>query len=530
MKRIIGIVLAIMIVLSLTVPVLAAGELTSASVSGIDAPVAGKPLDYTASVGSSDYKLLAKNTGEFKNGITWYDSTDMKYVSTSHICIAGHVYSAEVHIVPAAGKTFSLDAVGFFNGIDTGVVAGNETEIAILYEFPPCTGGTSPAPKVVFTSGSKFEAGGTATVDQLATAQAVMDSGSIQADMYNAALEGNMTYQWMCSNGPGKSGQSVTWSADDVGREYFCRVAFFSDSACTQFVDFLDSVVFTVSGNQVVAEINPGGPYYATVNSPYRLPLRCNVSGVTFDTFRSSLPNGLSISSDGVISGTPTKAGFWFVTFVVYKNGEMIGDLGVEFYVEEASVEPPDITTKSLPEATAGEAYWVQLKSTDANAQYSVTYNPGKANDFEKTGLKLSAKGVISGTPTKAGTYGFCVCASNDGGEDYQVYTLTVKEAPTEETTEATTQATTEVTTEATTGETTEATTQETTEATTEEPTGETNPGKTKADKNKDANGGDDGDGGSNNLWLYVSIGLGVLVIALVVILLLLKFRKKQNG
>ena len=106
---------------------------------------------------------------------------------------------------------------------------------------------------------------------------------------------------------------------------------------------------------------------------------------------------------------------------------------------ENPQADPlPEITTKSLPEAEAGTAYSAQLRCSDPNAEFSIFYNPGKANDFNKTGLTLSNSGLISGTPTAAGSYGFCVCAAGAGGEDYMVYTLTVREAEKQEVTEPT--------------------------------------------------------------------------------------------
>lgn len=95
-----------------------------------------------------------------------------------------------------------------------------------------------------------------------------------------------------------------------------------------------------------------------------------------------------------------------------------------------AAIEEPTIQTKSLPEATAGEKYSAQIKCSDPKAEFVIYYNPGKANDFGKTGLTLSNDGKITGTPSAPGSYTFCICAAGAGGEDYMVYTLVVKEAP----------------------------------------------------------------------------------------------------
>ena len=98
-KRIVSILLALMLVLSLAMPVSAAKakfSIGSASVTGIDAPVTGNTPDYTATMGGSSYKLWDKNDSTFKNGITWYDCTDGTYVKTTHKFVAGHTYMVEI--------------------------------------------------------------------------------------------------------------------------------------------------------------------------------------------------------------------------------------------------------------------------------------------------------------------------------------------------------------------------------------------------------------------------------------------------
>ena len=104
--------------------------------------------------------------------------------------------------------------------------------------------------KVWFQSDSSFQVGGTATVDRYGTAMSIIQDGNVTSDLYNAALEFNMTFSWICSNGADKHGQSVTWTAADEGKEFVCRVGFYSDSACTDFVDYIDSEPFVIQGKQ----------------------------------------------------------------------------------------------------------------------------------------------------------------------------------------------------------------------------------------------------------------------------------------
>ncbi|MBE6937180.1 MAG: hypothetical protein E7460_01330 [Ruminococcaceae bacterium] len=112
-----------------------------------------------------------------------------------------------------------------------------------------------------------------------------------------------------------------------------------------------------------------------------------------------------------------------------------------------APVDPPEITTKTLPDATMGSYYWTKINSTDDEAVFNLYFDIGAENQFDDTGLVLLDNGEIGGYPAKAGTYGFTVCASGEGGEGYMRYELTVKEAP-ETTAEATSSATEMTTTE----------------------------------------------------------------------------------
>ena len=108
------------------------------------------------------------------------------------------------------------------------------------------------------------------------------------------------------------------------------------------------------------------------------------------------------------------------------------GGIAYSSYVSVTVVEPteaPKITTNTLPTATAGQPYSTKISASGDKAVFEVYYNPGKANDLDKTGLTIASDGTLSGTPKAAGSYTFCICASNAGGEDYKVYTLTVSEA-----------------------------------------------------------------------------------------------------
>ena len=147
-------------------------------------------------------------------------------------------------------------------------------------------------------------------------------------------------------------------------------------------------------------------------------------------------------TGDYMFCDTRTTGTRYYVCGITTSGGGMAYSSMVEVNVvaETATAAAPKIQTETLPNAVVGTQYSVQLKCTDPDAEFFPYYNPGTQNDLEEgSWLGLSIDGWLMGTPTKAGTYSFSVCAMGAGGEDYGVYTLTVVEADSQETTEPTT-------------------------------------------------------------------------------------------
>ena len=146
-------------------------------------------------------------------------------------------------------------------------------------------------------------------------------------------------------------------------------------------------------------------------------------------------------TGDYMFCDTRTVGTRYYVCGITTSSGGMAYSSMVEVNVvaEETTAAAPKIQTETLPNAVVGTQYSVQLKCTDPDAEFFPYYNPGTQNDLEEgSWLGLSIDGWLMGTPTKAGTYSFSICAMGAGGEDYGVYTLTVVEAGSQEATEPT--------------------------------------------------------------------------------------------
>lgn len=89
------------------------------------------------------------------------------------------------------------------------------------------------------------------------------------------------------------------------------------------------------------------------------------------------------------------------------------------------SVPPLTITPATLPYGTDGTVYSDQLSTSGGAGSpiYDYSISGGSLPD----GLRLSSSGLISGTPTRAGSYGFKITANDSAGDTgSQNYSLTV--------------------------------------------------------------------------------------------------------
>jgi len=168
------------------------------------------------------------------------------------------------------------------------------------------------------------------------------------------------------------------------------------------------SLVLTISGGLTLTTTRLAD---ATVNKAYSAALAA-VGGVAPYRFSlasgSGLPAGLTLSSAGVISGTPTKAGTTTFSIDVTDSSTPtpLTQTGRLSITVNASAGGLTLTTTTLAEATVNTAYSATLTATGGVAPYTFSLASGSGLP---AGLTLASAGVISGTPTKAGATAFSV-------------------------------------------------------------------------------------------------------------------------
>jgi uncharacterized protein YhjY with autotransporter beta-barrel domain len=151
------------------------------------------------------------------------------------------------------------------------------------------------------------------------------------------------------------------------------------------------------------------------------------IAPYTFAVSSGALPAGLTLTSAGVLSGTPTAAGSF--NFSVTVTDRTTGTPGTATNAYTLVISAPTIVVNpaTLPAATQSLAYSQQLTATGGTAPYTFAVSTGTL----PAGLTLSTSGLLSGTPTTAGTFAFTVRATDAlGFAGTRAYTVNVVERP----------------------------------------------------------------------------------------------------
>jgi len=146
-----------------------------------------------------------------------------------------------------------------------------------------------------------------------------------------------------------------------------------------------------------------------------------------------SLPAGLSLSSGGTISGTPSAQGTASFTVQVTDSSTpdpQVASTTLSVAVSASAAPALTITTSSLPSATADSSYTTTLQVAGGTPPYSWAITSGSL----PAGLSLSSGGTISGTPSAQGTASFTVQVTDSSTPNPQTanatFSISVAEAP----------------------------------------------------------------------------------------------------
>ncbi len=200
------------------------------------------------------------------------------------------------------------------------------------------------------------------------------------------------------------------------------------------------SRTITVSGPTItVLPVSVAALPAAKAGVPYSATFTASGTGstgpFTFTKSAGNLPAGLTLATDGTLSGTPTAVGTSTFGIRATDSSPSPGPYtGTKTYISFA-VSAPTIVVgpTNLPNGVAGMAYSQNIIATGGTAPYAYAVTAGTL----PAGITLTSDGTLSGTSNVTGTFNFNVTATDatTGGAGFPysgstAYTLTFS-APT---------------------------------------------------------------------------------------------------
>ncbi|MGH3102914.1 MAG: Ig domain-containing protein [Gaiellaceae bacterium] len=165
----------------------------------------------------------------------------------------------------------------------------------------------------------------------------------------------------------------------------------------------------------------------AVAGAPYSQSFTITAGGTppySFAVTEGALPAGMTLSSAGILGGTPTEAGS--STFTVVST-DARGARGIFSYTVTVALPSLRVGPTDLRPATSGAAYSQALSVTGGTAPYAFSLSSGAL----PRGIELETDGVLKGTPTVgSGTFTFTVGVLDaNGAPGSGAFTLTVSPA-----------------------------------------------------------------------------------------------------
>lgn len=348
--------------------------------------VAGTNTDGDANINNTQFQTLnttVQATGQFNNyAITPITINSGDFVVGFGIAFSGSQFPAlRDTTVPNNGRSYASTDGVIFSTIDSLGFAGDLGIRAQIF-----LGGGGCSYSLAPTSQNFAAVGGSNSVTVTTTAgcawMATSNDGWIVINSGSIGLgSGTVNYTVAANNGPQRTGtMTIADQTFTVTQDSGCPAINLSPTTLPNG---------TIGGayNQIISATGGTSPY-------------------TFAVISGSLPNGLTLSASGVLSGTPTVGGtFNFTVQAIAANG----CTGTRAYTIQITCPAITVNPATLPNGTTGTAYNQAITATSGTGPYNFVVSGGAL----PTGLSLSSAGTLSGTPAIAGIYNFMVQATD---------------------------------------------------------------------------------------------------------------------
>jgi uncharacterized protein YhjY with autotransporter beta-barrel domain len=293
---------------------------------------------------------------------------------------------------PTAGGTFNFSVTATDSSTGTGPFSATSGALSLVIAAPTIAYAPSnPAGGTVAVAYSQSLAGasgGTAPYSYAVTA------GSLPAGLS------------LASNG------TLSGTPTAGGTFNFTVTATDSSTGTGPYTQSSASLSLTIAAATIsYAPSNPAAGTAAVAYSQSLAGASGGTAPYTYAVTSGSLPAGLSLASNGTLSGTPTAAGNFSFVVTATDSSTGTGPYTHSSSLLSLTIGAPTISLSpaSLTAATVGSATNQTITASGGTSTYTYAVTAGSL----PAGLSLSPGGVLSGTPTAGGTFNFTVTATD---------------------------------------------------------------------------------------------------------------------
>jgi Putative Ig domain len=292
----------------------------------------------------------------------------------------------------------------------TGQITGTPTQAGISSFTVQVQDSSSPAQTATQALSITITASTTAALS-ISTTSLPVGQQSVAYSSSLSASGGTAPYTWSIASGQLPAGITLSASGALSGTPTAAGTAYFTvkvadSSSPTQTVSVnLDIVVdAALQPLQITTSSLPA----AETSTAYSASVAASggTAPYTWTASSGSLPTGLSLSSAGQITGTPTQNGSFTFTVEVTDSTTPTAQTTTKSFTLIVALKggPLQVTTVSFPSGQVGVAYSAPVSAIGGVTPYTWSVSSGTL----PAGLLLSsAAATISGTPTGSGSFTF---------------------------------------------------------------------------------------------------------------------------
>ncbi len=393
---------------------------TAGTISGT--PTASGSFSFTVKV--TDSTTPTAQTATTSLTITVAAAGAPVTISTSSVP-TGQVGTAYSTTLAASGGTtpysWSISSGALPGGVTLstgGTISGTPTAYGSFSFTAKVTDSTTPT---VQTATKSFTLTIAVAVTPVQITSSTVPSGQVGTG-YSTTLGasgGTTPYSWSISSGALPAGVTLsaagTLSGTPTASGSFTFTAKVTDSTTPTAQTATESLTLTIAAAVSPVTITTSTLPAGQVGVAYSTLLVASGGTTPYSWSLGSgiLPAGLSLSTGGTLSGTPTAAGSFTFTVKVTDSTTPTAQTATKSltFIAAAANPPVQITTTSVPAGQVSVAYSTTLQATEGTTPYTWSITSGSL----PVGLTLSAGGTISGTPTTTGSSSFTVKVTDSG-------------------------------------------------------------------------------------------------------------------